>query len=86
MFHLANKVYITTDKLIDPSVDRVVISKNSGFAMPDLDSRIGGGQLIAYGTTTDAIYSYHETIFALITRLIEHNNSTGFPVVIYADD
>jgi hypothetical protein len=86
MFHLASKVYITSDKLIDLNVDRVVISATDGFPIHSELDGILSGKLIAYSTSISELFSTRWLdLLAMVKSLITHSESTGLPVMIYAD-
>lgn len=87
MFHLASKVYITSDKLIDLNSDRVVISATSGFPTHSELDGILSGQLIAYSTSVSEMFtSRWNNLLSMINSLISHCETTELPVIIYADD
>ena len=87
MFHLASKVYITSDKLIDLNSDRVVISATSGFPTHSELDGILSGQLIAYSTSISEMFtSRWNNLLSMINSLISHCETTELPVIIYADD
>ena len=71
MFHLASKVYITSDKLIDLNSDRVVISATSGFPTHSELDGILSGQLIAYSTSVSEMFtSRWNNLLSMINSLI----------------
>ena len=55
MIHLFKKIYVTTDNIIDPKFDRIVVSQNNGFNLLEDLQKILSGQLIAYGLEWDDI-------------------------------
>jgi len=85
MFHLFDKIYITTDLVIDLNVDRVVISSTHGNQMLELLDKATYGELIAYGLSLDAVLE--DTSFpALLQTLKNYSQASNRKIVIYADD
>jgi hypothetical protein len=85
MLHLFDKVYIVSDKFININVDRVVISQENGFGMYEELDKVSGGNLIAFGTSVDAILE-NSDFPTFIQTLKNKTQETNKKVVIYADD
>lgn len=85
MLHLFDKVYIASDKLININFDRVVVSQTHGFAMYEELDKVSGGDLVAYGTSVDAILE-NSSFVGFIETLKNKTQETNKKIIIYADD
>jgi hypothetical protein len=61
MIHLFKKIYVTTDNIIDPNFDRIVVSQSNGFNLLEDLQKILSGQLIAYGLEWNDILGKDKT-------------------------
>ena len=88
MLHLLKKVYLTSDRIIDVNLDRVVISKEYGFDTLESISA-NGGELIAKGFAVQDVVGEEKgftDLTDLFDALAKHCNNSGKKVIIYADD
>ena len=88
MLHLFNKIYLSTDNVIDNNIDRVVISDPNGIDVLDYIKN-DNGDLLAYGLTVADVIGSGKTYSSYIDmfdKLGDKSTSTGKRVVIFADD
>jgi len=88
MLHLFNKIYLSTDNVIDNNIDRVVISDPNGIDVLDYIKN-DNGDLLAYGLTVSDVIGSGKTYSSYIDmfdKLGDKSTSTGKRVVIFADD
>jgi len=88
MFHLFNKVYLSSDKLIDINFDRVVISNENGVRSLESIEQYSQGILSIYGKNLNEaiINSSTKDFSGLIKKLIEDTNVSNKKLIIYVDD
>jgi hypothetical protein len=88
MFHLLKNIYVTSDKLINMSYDRIVISQENGVDVLDY-LKINRAKLYSYGRTFEDVigegkqYSTAIEMFDFLTTVVK---STKKRFVIYCDD
>lgn len=89
MIHLFKKVYVSSDKLIDLSLNRVVVSERFGYKVSDSLNETAKGFLIIKGQNFDEIigqekeYTDWESFFK---EMYKFQNETLQKVMIYCDD
>ena len=87
MFHLLKNIYVTSDKLINMSYDRIVISQENGVDVLDY-LKINTAKLYSYGRTFEDVigegkqYSTAIEMFDFLTTVVK---STKKRFVIYCD-
>jgi hypothetical protein len=89
MIHLFKKIYVTTDNIIDPKFDRIVVSQNNGFNLLEDLQKILSGQLIAYGLEWDDILGKDKTFkdaSTLFDQLATKCDATNKRIVVYCDN
>jgi len=89
MIHLFKKIYVTTDNIIDPKFDRIVVSQNNGFNLLEDLQKILSGQLIAYGLEWDDILGKDKTFkdaTTLFDELATKCDTTNKRIIIYCDN
>tara|TARA_B100001057_G_scaffold501300_1_gene623538 strand:+ start:28206 stop:29336 length:1131 start_codon:yes stop_codon:yes gene_type:complete len=88
MIHLFKKIYVTTDNIIDPNFDRIVVSQSNGFNLLEDLQKILSGQLIAYGLEWNDILGKDKTFkdaTTLFDELAAKCDSTNKRIVVYCD-
>jgi len=88
MFHLFNKVYLSSDKIIDINFDRVVISNENGVKPLESIEQYSQGILNIYGKNLNEVITNSSTknFSGLIKKLIEDTNVSNKKLIIYVDD
>jgi len=88
MFHLFNKVYLSSDKLIDINFDRVVISKENGLKTLKSIEQFSQGVLHYYGKSLKEIIrnTSNQGFSGLIDKFNEIVNKSNKRLIIYVDD
>jgi hypothetical protein len=84
MFHLAHKVYLCHDSMIDTNKDRVVVSRKNGYYMHEVIEQLASGKLLKASTKLDGLLSGKD-IADFFSELIEYSITTDNPLYIYAD-
>ena len=89
MIHLFKKVYVSPDKFIDLSLDRIVVSERFGVKLLSSLNETAKGLLISKGQNFDELigqekeYSDWESFFKELDRI---QTKTSSKVMIYCDD
>lgn len=88
MFHLFNKVYLSSDCNVDINHDRAVISKEYGVPMYIALDKVCQGELILHAQTVEeAIQNYNLKGFDELIRVLEQYSTTsGKTLIVYCDD
>jgi hypothetical protein len=86
MIHLFKKVYVATDKVIDISADRVVISAENGVPVLSAIETYAGGYLIMHNTSTSGIVDEAGSWEEFFVLLKNWSNEKNVKVIIYCDD
>jgi hypothetical protein len=88
MLHLFNKVYLSSDKLIDINFDRVVISNEYGVRSLESIDQYSTGILNIYGKNLNEAITNSSTkdFSGLIKKLIEDTNVSNKKLIIYVDN
>lgn len=84
MFHLAHKLYLCHDSLVDVDKNRVVISKENGFKMHEVIQKLSSGTLVMSGKTIEEAIGTQELI-DFFDELLKFAIKTDKPLYIYAD-
>lgn len=88
MFHLFNKVYLSSDCNIDINHDRAVLSKEYGVPMYIALDKVCQGELILHAhSVEEAIKNYNLKGFDELIRVLEQYSTTsGKMLIVYCDD
>lgn len=88
MLHLFNKVYVSSDKLLDINFDRIVISSTLGVKMISNSEYVANGELVAHATSLNDLFTDQRIInFSGLIELADSFSTNSNKVfMIYLDD
>jgi len=84
MFHLIDKIYLAPDFMIDVHKDRIVISKENGYIMHEVISKISGGILYKHAQTPSEVVADGNYLL-FFKEIIEFSRNRNRSFYIYAD-
>jgi hypothetical protein len=85
MLHLFDKVYISSDSIIDANFDRYVISKQHGLKMYEPLEKVSYGKLLGYAYSIDDVLT-NKRFAAFLWELKKASKETNKKIIIYIDD
>lgn len=89
MIHLFNKVYVSSDNLIDVNLDRIVISSKYGHPMKQSIDEVSYGLLLTYSTSLQEAIGEGKQFsdwLDFFQTINEYTKQSGKKFIIYCDD
>jgi hypothetical protein len=84
MFHLIDRIYLVPDFMIDVHKDRIVISKENGYDMHEVISKLSNGILYKHAQEVENVVTDGNYLL-FFKEIIEFSRSRNRSLYIYAD-